>query len=207
MRPSRISPETGLVERPFELRTTRAERCRFPEALGIRIPSSLVSRMDLGPDMAFFDRDDKGARPALAVTARFEVDALVDLIILPAQFASVRGGPPSGIPALLVAIIEEAIASLMAGARSQGSRQRAEAKCAERWISSSDASHPFSFESICDALDLDASALRREILQQAAKAPARPARARRRHEVPRGDRRLEHSTERRRRPKRVPSVR
>ena len=93
--------------------------------------------------MAFFDRDDKGARPALAVTSRFDVDALVDLIILPAQLSAVRGGPPSGIPALLVAIIEEAIASLMAGARSQDSRQRAEAKCAERWLSSSDASHPF----------------------------------------------------------------
>ena len=43
-------------------------------------------------------------------------------------------------------------------------RQRArEGLCAREWIDTHDREWPFSFESICDALGLDADALRRRL--------------------------------------------
>jgi hypothetical protein len=150
--------------------------------------------------MAFIERDDKGAGPAPVAQARFDAEALIDLVVLPSQLAGFRGGnPPSGVPALLVAVLEEAIASLMAGARTGDSRRRAEAARAERWIRSRDTSFPFAFESVCHALELDGEALRAEILRQAEAPRVGPSRARRRHEVPRGDRRMECLEPRRRR--------
>jgi hypothetical protein len=142
-------------------------------------------------DMAFLERDEKGAASAPVPKTGLDPDALVDLVVLPSQLEAIRGTPPSGVPALLVAMLEEAIASLMAGAHTQDGRRRAEGLRAERWIRSRDTSFPFAFESVCHALELDGDALRSEILRQAARPPIGPNRARRRHEVPRGDRRIE----------------
>lgn len=141
--------------------------------------------------MAFIERDDKGAGAAAVAKSGLDAETLVDLVVLPSQIQGARGTPPSGVPALLVAMLEEAIASLMAGGRSQDSRRRAEALRAERWIRSRDTSFPFAFESVCHALEIDGEALRNEILRQVARPQVGPNRARRRHEVPRGDRRIE----------------
>jgi hypothetical protein len=143
------------------------------------------------PEMAFLERDETGAGPPPEARRGLDGDVLVDLVVLPAQIAGLRG-PLSGVPALLVAMLEEAIATLLAGARTRDPRRRAEAARAERWFRSRDVSYAFAFESVCHALDLDAEALRREILRQLAQPATGPARARRRHEVPRGDRRLEY---------------
>jgi hypothetical protein len=115
--------------------------------------------------------------------------ALVDLALLPAQLERLTGGKASGVPALLVAVIEEAIACLLAERRD--SESRAAAIHAERWIRSRDASFLFAFESVCHALDVDPERLRSTILRQVAEVPrfGRP-RARRRHEVPRRGRRI-----------------
>jgi hypothetical protein len=139
--------------------------------------------------MAYIDRDEDGL-PSRG-GGRVDADVLFDLVVLPAQLEALRGAPRTGVKALLVALLEEAIACLLAGIRTENAHARAEGARAERWIRSHDTSFPFAFESVCDALDLDAETLRRQILLQSASAVKQPARARRRHEVPRGDRRLE----------------
>src|SRR5262245_17940981 len=92
-------------------------------------PGRLLARISMGaePRMDFFDRDEKGAGPILEVTTRLDAETLVDLVVLPGQLGALRHAALSGVPALLVAIVEEAIASLMAGARTLNSRRRAEA--------------------------------------------------------------------------------
>jgi hypothetical protein len=114
---------------------------------------------------------------------------LLELVVLPAQLERLPGRKRSGVPALLVAMIEEAIACLMAGGRDPESR--AAAIHAERWIRSRDASFLFAFESVCHALDVDPQRLRRTILQQVGGISSlRATRARLRHEVIRPRRRI-----------------
>jgi hypothetical protein len=143
--------------------------------------------------MAYVERDEDGAGLPSRASGRAAADFLAELVVLPAQLEGLRAAPLSGVKTLLVALLEEAIACLFAGIGN--TQARAEAVRAERWIRSRDTSFAFAFESICDALDLDAEALRQQILRQSAGAAKKPARARRRHEVPRGDRRLEHLPE------------
>jgi hypothetical protein len=144
------------------------------------------------PEVAYIERDeDAGGLPPRA-SDRADADFLSGLVVLPAQLDGLRGAPPSGVKALLVALLEEAIACLFAGIRTENTQSRAEAVRAERWIRSRDTSFAFAFESVCDVLDLDAEALRQQVLRQSASTVKKPARARRRHEVPRGDRRLEY---------------
>jgi hypothetical protein len=69
---------------------------------------------------------------------------------------------------LMLAVLEEAIQCLAGDARATATRRRArEASRARQWILTRDASSPFSFESICAALDLEADALRRALLRKA----------------------------------------
>lgn len=141
--------------------------------------------------MAYIDRDEDGGLPSRG-SGRVAADILSDLVVLPGQLDGLRGAPVSGVKALLVALLEEAIACLFSGVRTENAHVRAEAVRAERWIRSRDTSWSFAFESVCDVLDLDAEALRAQILRESANLSRKPARARRRHEVPRGDRRLEY---------------
>lgn len=68
-----------------------------------------------------------------------------------------------GVKGLMIAVLEEAITSLSKG-RSAGARNRVRRMAAARWLRSDDKSHPFAFESICDALALDAGRIRRRVL-------------------------------------------
>jgi hypothetical protein len=58
---------------------------------------------------------------------------------------------------LMAAVLEDAVNILRRRPRSRAGRE------AREWLASRDASWPFAFERICDALDLDADSVRRQI--------------------------------------------
>ena len=58
---------------------------------------------------------------------------------------------------LMAAVLEDAVNILRKRPRSRAGRE------AREWLASHDASWPFAFERICDALDLDADSVRRQI--------------------------------------------
>jgi hypothetical protein len=73
--------------------------------------------------------------------------------------------------ALMCAVLMDAIQCL--GAENRGSgRHREEARQAREWVETRDREWPFSFERICEALDLDAHALRRRIRTDASATSA-----------------------------------
>lgn len=81
-----------------------------------------------------------------------------------------------GVKGLMIAVLDEAMTSLDLVRRSRNPRVRTHGLSAMRWIKSRDASHPFSFVSICDALGLDPDRTRRRVLDESdaeddAKAP------------------------------------
>jgi hypothetical protein len=57
----------------------------------------------------------------------------------------------------MAAVLEDAINIVRKRPRSRAGRE------AREWLSSSDASWPFAFERICEALDLDADSVRRQV--------------------------------------------
>jgi hypothetical protein len=58
---------------------------------------------------------------------------------------------------LMVAVLEDAINILRKRPRSRAGRE------AREWLASKDATWPFAFERICDALDLDVDSVRRQV--------------------------------------------
>jgi hypothetical protein len=64
--------------------------------------------------------------------------------------------------ALRLAILQDAIRCL--AAESEFSCARRDRREAARWIAADDASWPFSFVNVCEALDMDAGRLRRVLL-------------------------------------------
>ena len=79
-----------------------------------------------------------------------------------------NAAPPwSGIRALMLAVLEEAINSL----RSPDSLARAEA---ELWMTSRKRRYIFSFAAICEALGLEPSAVRRSVIGLLDKKPTGP---------------------------------
>jgi len=58
---------------------------------------------------------------------------------------------------LMAAVLEDAVNILRKRPRSRAGRE------AREWLQSKDASWPFAFERICDALDLDADGVRRQV--------------------------------------------
>ena len=58
---------------------------------------------------------------------------------------------------LMAAVLEDAVNILRKRPRSRAGRE------AREWLKSTDASWPFAFERICDALDLDADSVRRQV--------------------------------------------
>jgi len=58
---------------------------------------------------------------------------------------------------LMAAVLEDAVNILRKRPRSRAGRE------AREWLNSPDASWPFAFERICDALDLDAGSVRRRV--------------------------------------------
>jgi hypothetical protein len=70
----------------------------------------------------------------------------------------------NGVKALMIAVLEDAIACLGTTCRTTGVHARMHAVAAARWIRSREKSWPFAFESICDVLGLDCERLRRHLL-------------------------------------------
>jgi hypothetical protein len=63
---------------------------------------------------------------------------------------------------LMAAVLEDAVNILRKRPRSRAGRE------AREWLASKDASWPFAFERICDALDLDADGVRRQVARSSA---------------------------------------
>lgn len=82
-------------------------------------------------------------------------------IVLPAQFwtaqPDLRSEPEKR---LMVAVLEEAMATLLNWNDSPSASARQLAAEAQQWIASDDRSSPFSFATICDVLGLDTSRVR-----------------------------------------------
>ena len=102
------------------------------------------------------------------VLANLEAD-----LIVPSQFFDRIKAERSSQPEkrLMLAVMEDAIATFQKSAPAMTRRQRRLLKETEEWIGSADSSWPFSFENICAALDIEAEYLRggisrwKEVLQ------------------------------------------
>jgi hypothetical protein len=101
-------------------------------------------------------------------------------VMLPTQLnadAHVPGGPERR---LRLAVLEDAVHELQRRANPIGRRERAQYEVELGWFMSNDRSDPFSFESICEALDMDPDLLRRRLCQSEDGARVRVPRFRRR---------------------------
>ncbi|MEO8604028.1 MAG: hypothetical protein ABI629_15740 [bacterium] len=99
-------------------------------------------------------------QPALQQLVSDDGSGLTDDAILPAQFFDALADPrcePE--KRLMVAVLEEAISSLLHGQAGSDER-RAVAREADRWFASDDCRAPFAFGTICDILDLDIGRVR-----------------------------------------------
>jgi hypothetical protein len=76
---------------------------------------------------------------------------------------------------LMLAVLEDAIRTLLLAKRSRVTRKRAMSEL--EWLQSTDVSAPFAFESICDVLGIDPTYLRNRLMSGAVVA-ARGARVR-----------------------------
>ena len=86
--------------------------------------------------------------------------------VLPVQLSepSPEASPLRGVRTLMAAVLEDAVRCLLEGSRPKsGAHARIRAGASARWIRSTDTSWPFSFQSICDVLSIDADRLRREL--------------------------------------------
>src|SRR5262245_53619770 len=88
-------------------------------------------------------------------------------IIVPSQFFDRIRAERSGQPEkrLMLAVMEDAIATYQKSITGANRRQRRLLKETEEWISSADTAWPFSFENICAALDIEATYLRSGLKQ------------------------------------------
>jgi hypothetical protein len=120
-------------------------------------------------------------------------------IVLPAQFWSAQGDLRSEPEKrLMVAVLEEAMATLLNWHDSSSSAARQLAAEARQWIASDDRSSPFSFATICDVLGLDTTRVRAVI---DVRLERRQLYARhRRMQAGRGRHRVRFASRRRRRP-------
>jgi len=86
--------------------------------------------------------------------------------ILPCQYFDVSGGHRlTGEQRLMLALLADALNVYQQGVLSRNTRKRLLFIDAERWITASAASrHAFSFDTVCDALGINSSMLRRRML-------------------------------------------
>ena len=99
--------------------------------------------------------------------------ATIPEMLLPAQFAELLQGSSqrTGEQRLMAAVLEDAIRSFCTHAGAAGKRaQRLFGETAE-WFASPDASWPFAFETVCDALALDPEWIRRVLRRWLARQP------------------------------------
>src|SRR5712691_350015 len=86
-------------------------------------------------------------------------------VLLPAQFSRVFGRHPrlERERLLMFAVLEDAITSYLTYARARTRHGREAFAEVEDWVSSRDRRRLFSFETICDVLEIDAGSLRRAL--------------------------------------------
>src|SRR5579864_3814748 len=85
-------------------------------------------------------------------------------VILPSQFFSAMGG--GGLCAeqrLMLAVLVDAINILQGWHRLGSARKRRAFAEAGQWVNMRGTAYPFSFDSICDALNIDSEVLRRRL--------------------------------------------
>ena len=92
-------------------------------------------------------------------------------ILVPAQWSTPRPALPESERRLRAAILEDALRYYRDYRGSSDRRARAIHEDAVEWFASTDRSEPFAFENVCDALGLDANAIRRGL--RPSSAPAR----------------------------------
>jgi len=118
-------------------------------------------------------------------------------IVLPSQYweevIDPRSEPEKR---LMVAVLEEAVATLLNHSRSSSDVDREIAAEARRWIASNDRSGPFTFATICDVLQLETGRVRQAI--QAKLAENQPFVRRRRMQAGRGRHRVRDTARRER---------
>jgi len=87
--------------------------------------------------------------------------------VMPAQFYPARRGSASVEPImrLMGGILADAVRSFQRNFEAQGASRRQEFKEAQRWIFDDKEDGPFSFEDICEALDIDPRRLRELIIR------------------------------------------
>jgi hypothetical protein len=106
------------------------------------------------------------SRSGLLEAASFASEVYGVDVILPCQYFSVCGGNRmSGEQRLLLALLADAINVYQKGVFSRLARDRLLYVDAERWfMQSRTAGNAFSFEAVCEALGIDARALRRRMI-------------------------------------------
>lgn len=88
-------------------------------------------------------------------------------ILVPSQFFDRRQAEGSAQPEkrLMLAVMEDAIATFQKSLPEATRRQRRLLRETEEWIQSNDTSWPFSFENICAALDIEGDYLRQGLFK------------------------------------------
>jgi len=77
-----------------------------------------------------------------------------------------RSRPAASERRLMLAVLRGSIRTLVCSARSQRPRAARQRREEIAWLTNGDRSDVFAFENICDALEINAACLRRQILQQ-----------------------------------------
>jgi hypothetical protein len=95
--------------------------------------------------------------PILYADSNESGSALEPLCVLPEQIQH-RSAASYGVPALMYAILDDAIGCVQKPVRNRRSQRLA--REAEEWIFADDEVWPFSFVNICAALDLDPDSVR-----------------------------------------------
>jgi hypothetical protein len=100
-------------------------------------------------------------------------------IILPSQYFGALGSVGlSGEQRLMLAVLVDAINVLQSWQGGGSARKRRNFAEAAQWVNTRGASHPFSFDSVCDALEIDSELLRsrlRVLTVRPANSTRRPA--------------------------------
>jgi len=145
---------------PEKLATRDAAIVAVPHAGSALAPSTVRRRCAMADDLRF----PNGTGPV-------EAD-----VVLPAQWYSLRTALPESERRLRLAILEDALRYYRRHRHATDRRARALYEDAAEWFASPDRSEPFAFENVCDALGLDASAVRRSLDRGPVAPPARPHR-------------------------------
>jgi hypothetical protein len=84
-------------------------------------------------------------------------------IILPSQYYGSRGSVRSGERRLILAVLVDAINDLQSWKGVGSARKRRNCAEAALWVNTRGSCHPFSFDSVCDALEIDSELLRSQL--------------------------------------------